>query len=83
MALIDNFWLSYFQTLIAKQWHFEYSTPKKKKIPAFRTPIAMEDADEFLEIEAPNAPMRKSKSRLSKRKLTDISVALFGETTDK
>ncbi|KAF7803550.1 F-box protein [Senna tora] len=70
--------------LIAKQWHFEYSTPKKKT-PAFRTPIEMEEANEFpeIEVEAPNAPMRKSKSRLSGRKLADISVALFASTDEE
>ncbi|XP_054790304.1 F-box protein SKIP27-like [Prosopis cineraria] len=62
--------------LIAKQWHFEYSTPKKKTF-VLRTSIAVDDENEIPEIEAPNAPMRKSKSRLSGRKLSDISVALF------
>ncbi|XP_028788716.1 F-box protein SKIP27 [Neltuma alba] len=62
--------------LIAKQWHFEYSTPKKKTF-ALRTSIELDDENEIPEIEAPNAPLRKYKSRLSGKKLSDISVALF------
>ncbi|TKY71626.1 F-box protein [Spatholobus suberectus] len=63
-------------TLMAKELHFEYSTPKKKTF-AFLTPFDLEDANGFQEIEAPNAPLRKSKSRLNGKKLADISVALF------
>lgn len=64
-------------TLIAKKWHFAYSTPKKA-LP-FRSPFDLEDASEFEEVEAPNAPkqLRVPRSRLSKKKLGDISVALF------
>ncbi|KAK4269776.1 hypothetical protein QN277_022889 [Acacia crassicarpa] len=62
--------------LIAKQWHFEYSTPKKKTF-ALQTAIELDDENEILEMEAPNAPLRKFKSRLSGKKLSNISVALF------
>lgn len=65
-----------FQTVIAKQWHFQYSTPKKKTFVS-GTPINVEYGNDFDTIEAPNAPLRKSKSRLNARKLADISVALF------
>uniref|UniRef100_A0A5B6ZXE1 F-box domain-containing protein n=1 Tax=Davidia involucrata TaxID=16924 RepID=A0A5B6ZXE1_DAVIN len=64
-------------TLIAKQWHFAYSTPTKTS--AFRNSIDLEDSSEFNEVEAPNAPMqlRRYRSRVSGKKLADISVALF------
>ncbi|CAK8577800.1 unnamed protein product [Lathyrus sativus] len=62
---------------IAKQMHFEFSTPKKNTVSAFRSPFHIENGCD--EIEAPNAPLmlKKSKSRLSTRKLADISVTLF------
>ena len=66
------------QTLIAKQWHFAYSTPSKTR--AFRSAIDLENPSELDdEIEAPNAPkqMRPRRSRLPEKKLADISVALF------
>ncbi|KDP20884.1 hypothetical protein JCGZ_21355 [Jatropha curcas] len=64
-------------TLVAKKWHFAYSTPKKT--PAFRTSIDFENPSEFEDIEAPNAPKvpRSYKSRLNGKNLADISVALF------
>ncbi|XP_015578154.1 F-box protein SKIP27 [Ricinus communis] len=65
-------------TLVARKLHFAYSTPRK--IPAFRTPIAStENPTEFDEFEAPNAPKvsRCYKSRLNRKNLMDISVALF------
>nr|AFK39960.1 unknown [Lotus japonicus] len=67
-------------TEIARDFHFEYSTPKKKTF-GFRSPFDIEDANEFEEIEAPKAPLRKSvKSKLSGKNLGGISVALFGST---
>lgn len=65
------------QTVVAKNCHFAYSTPRKT--PAFRTPIYFEDTNELDEIEAPNAPkqLRSYRSRLNGKKLSDISVALF------
>ncbi|XP_076942129.1 F-box protein At1g61340-like [Bidens hawaiensis] len=59
--------------VIAKKWHFEYSTPKK--IPAFRCSLNMEDfpSSDFDEIEAPNAPKR---GRFH-RPRTSICVSLF------
>ncbi|KAL4289846.1 hypothetical protein GQ457_14G010270 [Hibiscus cannabinus] len=59
-------------TVIAKQMHFAYSTPTKVK--AFRTPLF----PELNEIEAPNAPtQRRSHRSIGKKKLADISIALF------
>ncbi|KAL2341956.1 hypothetical protein Fmac_009896 [Flemingia macrophylla] len=64
-------------TLIAKELHFEYSTPKKKTfyfLPAFD----LENADGFSEKEAPRAPLiKKPKSRFDRKKLEDVAVALF------
>ncbi|XP_061350530.1 F-box protein At1g61340-like [Gastrolobium bilobum] len=68
-------------TQIAKEMHFEYSTPKKKTFACLQ-PIDLEDASGLQEIEAPNAPLRKSKSRLSGRNLASISVALFASTEE-
>jgi hypothetical protein len=61
---------------IAKQMHFEFSTPKKNTV-AVRSPFDIENG--FDEIEAPNAPMllKKSKPRLSAKKLAGISISLF------
>lgn len=71
------------QTLIAKQSHFAYSTPSKTR--AFRTTIDLEGSSEFEDKEAPNAPKlsRRCKSRLSKKKLADISVALFSSMDEE
>lgn len=65
-------------TLIAKQWHFAYNTPRKTRV--FKTSIDYEeDPSENAEVEAPNAPrqLRAYKSRLTSKKLADLSVALF------
>lgn len=61
------------QVVIAKKWHFEYSTPKK--IPAFRCSLNSEDfpSSDFDEIEAPNAPKRVR----FHRPRTSICVSLF------
>ncbi|XP_047161626.1 F-box protein At1g61340-like [Vigna umbellata] len=64
-------------TLIAKDLHFEYSTPKKKTF-AFLHPSDLDNADVFKEIETPKAPLRKSKSRWNAN-LADITTALFKE----
>ncbi|CAL0334382.1 unnamed protein product [Lupinus luteus] len=61
-------------TLIAKRTHFQYKTPKKKTFVSY-DPI--NNANESHDIEAPNAPLRKSKSRLNRNKFDDISVNLF------
>ncbi|AES90432.1 hypothetical protein MtrunA17_Chr4g0048291 [Medicago truncatula] len=62
---------------IAKQMHFEFSTPKKSSV-AVRSPFDIENGFDD-EIEAPNAPLmsKKSKPRLSANKLAGISVSLF------
>ncbi|XVE51248.1 hypothetical protein DITRI_Ditri02bG0024700 [Diplodiscus trichospermus] len=65
-------------TVIAKQLHFAYSTPKKVK--AFRTSIDFQETTELLddEIEAPNAPRQQRSHRsINRKKLADIAVALF------
>ncbi|XP_059438343.1 F-box protein At4g05010 [Corylus avellana] len=65
-------------TLIAKQSHFAYCTPKK--IPAFRNAIDSEDSSEFGDIEPPNAPKprRMLLDRfLIKKDFSDISAVLF------
>ncbi|CAA3005883.1 F-box SKIP27-like [Olea europaea subsp. europaea] len=67
------------QTLIAKQWHFAYSTPRKT--------VGFQNVDslcEFKEVEAPNAPkqLRVPGSRLNAKKLADISVALFSSGSE-
>ncbi|XP_071738551.1 F-box protein At4g05010-like [Rutidosis leptorrhynchoides] len=65
--------------LIAKKWHFEYSTPKK--FPAFRCSLNLEESlsSEFKEIEAPNAPKRSRifRSRWIEKDSADICVSLF------
>ncbi|XP_020221505.1 F-box protein At1g61340 [Cajanus cajan] len=64
-------------SLIAKELHFEYRTPKKKTF-YFLTPLDLEDANGFQEKEAPNAPLiKKPKSRFNRKKLEDIAVTLF------
>ncbi|KAI8018895.1 F-box protein [Camellia lanceoleosa] len=61
-------------TLIAKQWHFAYTTPTTNL--AFPNSIVLGDIEE---VEATNAfeQFRNQRSRLSRKKLVDISVALF------
>ncbi|KAL6206962.1 hypothetical protein ACLB2K_024207 [Fragaria x ananassa] len=65
-------------TIIAKKWHFAYSTPRK--IRAFRTKIDFSESNEDLdEIEAPNAPRQQRLHRAlpSRKKLEEISVNLL------
>jgi len=62
-------------TLIAKQSHFAYCTPKK--IPAFRNAIDSEDSSDFGDVKPPNAPKQRRmllERFLSKKDLPDISV---------
>ncbi|CAN4116634.1 unnamed protein product [Withania somnifera] len=63
-------------SVIAKEWHFDFSTPRKT-LPFRNALEELSDSDE-LEV-APNAPMPQkiARSRLSRKKLADISVALF------
>lgn len=65
------------QAMIAKKQHFAYSTPTK--VPAFRCSIDQSVHDDVGEIEAPNAPKqsRVARSRLDKKKLAGLAVALF------
>ncbi|XP_010277938.1 PREDICTED: F-box protein SKIP27-like [Nelumbo nucifera] len=64
-------------TLIAKQWHFAFRTPVKPM--GLRSFGDLEDESKFDAQEAPNAPRQKRAlgSRLNRKKLADISVALF------
>lgn len=65
------------QTVIAKQWHFAYSTPTKKL--NFKDPVEFENSDNINETEAPNAPKqsRTSRSRLNGKKQGLLSRRLF------
>lgn len=67
--------------IVAKKSHFAYSTPSKTK--AFRNSIdLLNDPLELEDIKAPNAPKQARKlnrPRLSKKKLSDISVVLFAD----
>ncbi|KAK4364222.1 hypothetical protein RND71_015580 [Anisodus tanguticus] len=65
------------KTLVAKRWHFEYSTPRKTL--GFKNDTDMENWSEFNDAEVPNAArqLKFPRSRVSRKKLTDISVALF------
>ncbi|KAK1368516.1 putative Heteroproteinous nuclear ribonucleoprotein U-like protein 1 [Heracleum sosnowskyi] len=64
-------------TVIAKQWHFAYSTPTKKLI--FKDPVKFENSDDAYELEAPNAPKqsRNSRSRLNGKNQGLLSRRLF------
>ncbi|KAK6797594.1 hypothetical protein RDI58_005296 [Solanum bulbocastanum] len=66
--------------VIAKRLHFEYATPRKTV--GFKN--AIEDLGEFNDVEAPNAPrqLKVRKLKLSKKKMADISVALFASEDD-
>ncbi|RYR65777.1 hypothetical protein Ahy_A03g011696 isoform B [Arachis hypogaea] len=68
---------------VAKRFHFEYSTPKKKTFDSFHSSINFNDAKGFEEIVTPKAPLRKSKSRLNSGKLASISVALFASDDEQ
>lgn len=67
--------------IIAKKSHFEFTTPLKTK--AFRNSIDLVNSPlDLEEIEAPNAPKQARKMnrpRISKKRLSDISVALFSD----
>ncbi|KAK4733219.1 hypothetical protein AABB24_025603 [Solanum stoloniferum] len=68
-------------SLIAKGWHFDFSTPRKT-LP-FRDALDVEELGDIDEVEkAPNAPMQSkmARSRLNSKKLADISVALFTDS---
>ncbi|CAJ1961538.1 unnamed protein product [Sphenostylis stenocarpa] len=61
-------------TLIAKELHFEFSTPKKKTF-AFLNRSDLENANVYKEIKTPKAPLRKSRSRWN-ASLADIATIL-------
>ncbi|GAV58845.1 hypothetical protein CFOL_v3_02378 [Cephalotus follicularis] len=65
-------------TLIAKKWHFAFSTPRKS---VCRNSIDLDEQSMYDEIEAPNAPIQRKracyKSQIDDKNLSDISVALF------
>ncbi|KAK1375250.1 putative Heteroproteinous nuclear ribonucleoprotein U-like protein 1 [Heracleum sosnowskyi] len=65
-------------TLIAKQWHFAYSTPTKKL--AFKDPVEFENSGDAYEVEAPNAPKQsRTQSRLNGKNQRLLSRRLFME----
>ncbi|XP_027338118.1 F-box protein At1g61340-like [Abrus precatorius] len=61
-------------TRIVKELHFKYSTPKKTFV--LHNPFDLDDPN-FQEIEPPNAPLIKSKSRWRGKRLAGISTTLF------
>ncbi|XP_057981984.1 F-box protein SKIP27-like [Malania oleifera] len=63
--------------LIAKKLHFAYNTPTK--IRAFRTSTDFDNLSESDEFQIVNAPKqsRAFRSRFGRKKLADVSVALF------
>ncbi|GJY65679.1 winged helix-turn-helix DNA-binding domain, heat shock transcription factor family protein [Tanacetum coccineum] len=65
--------------VIAKKWHFEYSTPKK--IPAFRCSLNLEEFPQsnYEDVEAPNAPKqsRKFHPGLSRKNMAAIRASLI------
>ncbi|KAG4940008.1 hypothetical protein JHK87_043879 [Glycine soja] len=64
-------------TMITKELHFDIKTPKKKKI-AFLNTFDLEGAKGFKEKEALNGQLKKTKSRLHRKKLdNNIWQALF------
>lgn len=70
----------YFQTLIAKQSHFAYSTPWKTSVFersrfGLDKPFGLGDGDDY-EIEAPGAPLQK-RYRSRDEDDSGVSVALF------
>lgn len=70
-------------TLVARKMHFAYNTPTKRRMK-FQNCTDLIGSTDFQQVEAPNAPKqwRKPPSRLSKKKLADISVSLFGSTDE-
>lgn len=69
-------------TLIVKQLHFAYSTPKKNRLQI--SDAIGEDLEKMLDLNEDEAggclaprQSRVPRSRISKKKLSDISVALF------
>lgn len=64
-------------SLIAKELHFSYTTPKKTR--ASRNQLAFEDSSQQVEdVEPPNAPVRHRWTKAKrKEELSNVSVALF------
>ncbi|GAA0169202.1 hypothetical protein Leryth_019616 [Lithospermum erythrorhizon] len=62
--------------MVAKKLHFEFSTPRKTV--GFRSVADNEWLSGLSDVEAPNAPKQsRRRSELNRKKLSDISVALF------
>ncbi|KAJ4975375.1 hypothetical protein NE237_000481 [Protea cynaroides] len=66
-------------TLVANQNHFAYSTPRAKRITGLSSDLELDSP------EAPNAPRRQkcSRSGISGKTLSDLSVALFHSPEDE
>ncbi|KAL9329278.1 hypothetical protein ACSQ67_004281 [Phaseolus vulgaris] len=69
-------------TEIARKVNFEYSTPKKRTFP-ISIPFGVDGASEFQEIEAPNAPLRRPKSKFIGKNLSSITMALFASPNEE
>lgn len=67
-------------TQIAKVTHFVFNTPKKQ-VSGVHDATETVDGNEIEEIEAPNAPIRKHKSRLNGRKFA--GTVLFADDDDE
>ncbi|XP_051133551.1 F-box protein At1g61340-like [Andrographis paniculata] len=65
--------------VLAKKSHFAYRTPQK--VLMFR---GVEDLSNSDDVQAPNAPkqLRVPRARLSAKKLSEVSVALFADDDD-
>jgi hypothetical protein len=65
------------QSLIAKESHFAYCTPKKTRV--FRNAIDLEDSSDFEDVKPPNAPkhQRKLLEPFLSKEFSDITAELF------
>lgn len=63
-------------TLVAKECHFAYNTPKKTR--KYLSPFDLENQSDFDELKVPNAPKQRNfKSPFNWEDLSDVSVDLF------
>ncbi|XP_062162343.1 F-box protein SKIP27-like [Alnus glutinosa] len=64
-------------SLIAKESHFAYCTPKKTRV--FRNAIDLEDSSDFEDVKPPNAPkqQRKLLEPFLSKEFSDITAELF------
>lgn len=89
-AYVVNFWfvclffIFIFQTLVAKDVHFSFSTPSKFGNNGRGSSDLWGETDVEEGLETPDAPKqrRAAKSRIERSKLASISVALFTSPDD-